>query len=191
MDAKELTEKFGRNFQYVYQPVNNRYVQMSDEHQVVLKGLTHSSTGIYHCEISSEAPYFQTVSGESLMTITAVPEESPRIIGLKSVYNEGEWLNVNCTSKLRRASILSWYVNNKKAHEKWVKLYRQEMMPPESVGRDTLMLSFKATPDMFPRCVLSLRCVAKLGSRHWQHQRWALLNTHTYMTSSSEKNGKY
>lgn len=66
------------------------------------------------------------------------------------------------------------------------------MMPPESVGRDILNLSFKTTASMFPGCVLSLRCVAKLGSTHWQHQRWALLNSqHTYAYPNPSYSGMY
>lgn len=51
---------------------NTRYVfqiHNSTESQVVLKSVNLSSTGRYRCEVSAEAPSFQTVSDHGDMTV--------------------------------------------------------------------------------------------------------------------------
>lgn len=48
---------------YVFQ------IHNSTESQVVLKSVNLSSTGRYRCEVSAEAPSFQTVSDHGDMTV--------------------------------------------------------------------------------------------------------------------------
>ena len=44
-------------------------IHNSTESQVVLKSVNLSSTGRYRCEVSAEAPSFQTVSDHGDMTV--------------------------------------------------------------------------------------------------------------------------
>jgi hypothetical protein len=44
-------------------------IHNSTENQVVLKSVNLSSTGRYRCEVSAEAPSFQTVSDHGDMTV--------------------------------------------------------------------------------------------------------------------------
>ncbi|XP_050543743.1 uncharacterized protein LOC126906846 [Daktulosphaira vitifoliae] len=90
-------------------------IDKSNSNEVVLDSLQLSSSGSYRCEVSAEAPSFQTVAQERDMLTVALPE-SPQISGLQSEYIVGEIVNANCTLNhaLPLQPQLVWYINNKK-----------------------------------------------------------------------------
>ncbi|XP_076390660.1 uncharacterized protein LOC100875340 isoform X8 [Megachile rotundata] len=84
----------------------------SDHQQVLLQNVSLHSSGQYKCEVSAEAPSFNSVSAEAHMEVVVLPQEGPTITGEEKVYATGDVLGLNCTSgKSRPAAILKWFIN--------------------------------------------------------------------------------
>ncbi|XP_069693769.1 uncharacterized protein [Periplaneta americana] len=159
----------------------------SDAHQVILQSLQSASSGVYECEVSTEAPFFHTVSEEALLTVTASSTAGgPRIWGLRGLYTEGDIVDANCTSPPSKpVSNITWYMNDKKVPQEWlVKFGKYTTKYPindkEFVDLDvaTVGLRLPASHTTFPKRVLKLRCMAQLGDQQWQLQRWTFLINH-------------
>ncbi|KAH9373236.1 hypothetical protein HPB48_004981 [Haemaphysalis longicornis] len=79
---------------------------------VYLQNLTLQSSGLYNCEISAEAPSFQTVIGVKQISVIALPMHGPHIQGARKRYRAGETVHLNCTSgKSKPAPVLRWFIN--------------------------------------------------------------------------------
>ncbi|KAJ1520188.1 hypothetical protein ONE63_004401 [Megalurothrips usitatus] len=80
--------------------------------QVTLRPLTYNTSGTYRCEVSADAPKFETVHQESNMTVMALPRERPSIHGVEKSYNINDVIKANCTAdKSYPAAVLQWIVN--------------------------------------------------------------------------------
>ncbi|XP_037071852.1 endothelial cell-selective adhesion molecule-like [Pollicipes pollicipes] len=87
----------------------------SDDISVRLRQLNMHSTGSYRCEVSAEAPNFDTVSRDGIMVVVVLPEDDPVISGQDEVYGPGSWVSLNCTSERSKpAAQLMWFVNEKR-----------------------------------------------------------------------------
>ncbi|VVC24309.1 Immunoglobulin-like domain,Immunoglobulin,Immunoglobulin-like fold [Cinara cedri] len=85
----------------------------SSSTQVTLYPLSRKSEGNYKCEVSVDASNFPTVVEDANMTIIALPDEIPRIEGLRQFYSEGDYLEANCTAVMAfPAARVTWYINN-------------------------------------------------------------------------------
>ena len=62
----------------------NRF--QSNQTLVVLNNVNLTSSGRYRCEVSGEAPAFETVSDHGDMTVVVLPNEGPQITGGRSKY---------------------------------------------------------------------------------------------------------
>ena len=72
------------------------------------------SAGAYKCEISAEAPLFDTVSRIGRLSVIVLPNSQPRISGAKHTYHVGDYVRVNCTSdRSKPAATLHWYINGR------------------------------------------------------------------------------
>ena len=91
----------------------------SNKNTVILLGLNLKSAGNYRCEVSAEAPLFNTVSQRSRMEVIVLPNSRPRISGGQHTYHVGDWVRVNCTSdKSKPAADLQWYINGREVSTK-------------------------------------------------------------------------
>ncbi|XP_058130420.1 uncharacterized protein LOC131284377 [Anopheles ziemanni] len=114
-------EEFYRYVPSASQPIKSYKIEgirvdpnHSDGTKVLLRGLTLKSSGIYRCEISAEAPNFDSVHGEGRMDVIYVPKDGPHISdGERKSYQIGETMELNCTSgRSYPASTLQWYLND-------------------------------------------------------------------------------
>ncbi|XP_035777185.1 uncharacterized protein LOC118458615 [Anopheles albimanus] len=114
-------EEFYRYVPSAAQPIKSYKIEgirvdpnHSDGTKVLLKGLTLKSSGVYRCEISAEAPSFDSVQGEGRMDVIYVPKDGPHISdGERKSYQIGETMDLNCTSgRSYPASTLQWYLND-------------------------------------------------------------------------------
>ncbi|GIZ00135.1 uncharacterized protein CEXT_439811 [Caerostris extrusa] len=78
--------------------VNSRCLSKSGSQSVFLRHVDLDSAGTYRCEVSAEAPEFQTVEAEKEMKVLVLPTEGPRIMGGLPKYRVGDTVFVNCTS---------------------------------------------------------------------------------------------
>ncbi|KYQ47855.1 hypothetical protein ALC60_13121 [Trachymyrmex zeteki] len=101
------------------QPGVSAVVHESTQRMVVLRSVNLMSTGRYRCEVSAEAPSFQTVSDHSDMTVIALPEDEPVITARpgKHRYQVGDVVRFNCTStRSKPHATLSWFINGDPCH---------------------------------------------------------------------------
>ncbi|XP_054264601.1 uncharacterized protein LOC128987659 [Macrosteles quadrilineatus] len=142
-------------------------VDRSNATQVCLIKLTLASTGRYRCEVSAEAPSFQTVSDHGDMQTVAIPKEGPRIIGGRPRYQLGDTVRVNCTSgPSRPATQLTWFINGEQANQSYV--VGPIRKPHKGFEMVTLGLVFRAEPRHFKRGDLKLKCLATIATVYWR-----------------------
>ncbi|KAH8278033.1 hypothetical protein KR026_003763 [Drosophila bipectinata] len=109
-------------------------LQNSTEYAVVLRSVSLQSTGRYRCEVSGEAPSFQTVSGHEDMIVVVTPKHGPQITGGQPRYQIGDMVRVNCTSAASKPVChLSWQINGMHANRSLLRPYE-----PLVVGREGL-----------------------------------------------------
>uniref|UniRef100_A0A2L2YLG2 Ig-like domain-containing protein n=1 Tax=Parasteatoda tepidariorum TaxID=114398 RepID=A0A2L2YLG2_PARTP len=85
----------------------------SGKTSVYLRHVDLYSGGLYRCEISAEAPSFDTAEAEKEMKVYVLPSEGPTLTGGNQEYRIGDTVIVNCTSaKSKPAATLRWYIND-------------------------------------------------------------------------------
>lgn len=69
--------------------------------------------GSYGCEVSSEAPSFETDYREANMSVAVPPKSAPVLEGLRPSYKIGEILQAECTSGLSYPpAVLTFILND-------------------------------------------------------------------------------
>lgn len=87
--------------------------RQSDHQQVLLQDASLHTSGQYKCEVSAEAPSFNSVSAEADMEVVVLPQDGPTITGEEKVYATGDVLSLNCTSgKSHPVATLKWFINS-------------------------------------------------------------------------------
>ncbi|XP_050671297.1 uncharacterized protein LOC126969774 [Leptidea sinapis] len=91
----------------------------SNDRRVVLHQVTLKSSGLYRCEVSAEAPSFESAAGEGRMEVIYLPREGPRITGNEQENKKEDFLFLNCTSgRSYPAAVLSWDIDGEKVTDK-------------------------------------------------------------------------
>lgn len=142
--------------------------RLSNHRVVALRDLDLLTSGIYTCEVSSEAPRFKTSTGTGTMHVIDLPDERPIITGANiRGYKVGDWLDVNCTSpKSKPPALLKWYINDEKPTESYVK----PIPPQEEVGglyTAKLRLKLQLKRQHFVQGHVSLKCTASIYSEYF------------------------
>ncbi|KFB39716.1 AGAP007932-PA-like protein [Anopheles sinensis] len=141
----------------------------STSDQVVLDTIDLSSSGKYRCEVSAEAPSFQTVSDHGEMLVVVLPEEDPYITGGKPRYQIGDVVRVNCTSGRSKPAVhLTWYINGEAADGALVKQYEPVVSGPDKLETSILGLEFRVKPKHFKRGDMKLKCLATISTVYWK-----------------------
>uniref|UniRef100_A0A8D8YJG1 Ig-like domain-containing protein n=1 Tax=Cacopsylla melanoneura TaxID=428564 RepID=A0A8D8YJG1_9HEMI len=141
----------------------------SNDTHVTLDSLELNSSGNYRCEVSAEAPSFQTVSDHQEMITVALPDKDPVITGGKSRYSDGEAVDMNCTSGRAKPSIeLSWYINGEAVNNSYLRGPWREVVTPDGLEVTKLGLYFKVKREHFVRGDLKVRCLATLAKIYWK-----------------------
>ncbi|KAG5871796.1 hypothetical protein JTB14_034063 [Gonioctena quinquepunctata] len=95
------------------QPGINVDVSKSSSTTVVLKNVQFEGTGRYQCEVSTDAPYFDTNMDSGFLYVVDIPEEDPEVVIHKGEF--GHSLEANCTAppSFPPANI-TWLLNGEK-----------------------------------------------------------------------------
>ncbi|XP_055710116.1 uncharacterized protein LOC129805900 isoform X2 [Phlebotomus papatasi] len=136
---------------------------------VVLQSVNLSASGRYRCEVSAEAPSFQTVSDHGDMIVVALPEEGPRITGGRPRYQIGDVVRVNCTSgRSKPATHLSWFINGEHAEPSFLRNYPPLITGREGLETSTLGLEFRVRAKHFKKGDMKLKCLATIATVYWR-----------------------
>ncbi|XP_078041270.1 uncharacterized protein LOC144472230 [Augochlora pura] len=141
----------------------------STEKSVVLKNVNLTSSGRYRCEVSAEAPAFQTVSDHADMTVVVLPDEGPRITGGRSRYQVGEVVRMNCTSAPSKpAALLTWFINGDPADTQYLKGPHITAVDEKGLETAVLGLEFRVANKHFKRGDMKLKCLATIATVYLQ-----------------------
>ncbi|XP_047345787.1 uncharacterized protein LOC124947540 isoform X1 [Vespa velutina] len=141
----------------------------STERSVVLNNVDLSSSGRYRCEVSAEAPAFQTVSDHADMTVVVLPNEGPLISGGRSRYQVGDVVRLNCTSAPSKpAALLTWFINGESADAQYLKGPHITAVDARGLETAVLGLEFRVASKHFKRGDMKLKCLATIAAVYLQ-----------------------
>ncbi|XP_040073463.2 uncharacterized protein LOC8033250 [Ixodes scapularis] len=131
---------------------------------VYLRNVNLHSAGTYRCEVSAEAPSFDTVGGQKDMTVLVLPTEGPRITGGRAQYRIGDTVSVNCTSaKSKPAATLRWFINDALVTEPSHESEFSTTLHGDGLETASLGLRFVVTEDHFRDGNMKLKCTATIS----------------------------
>ncbi|XP_071534092.1 uncharacterized protein [Panulirus ornatus] len=137
--------------------------------RVVLRRVGFNTSGQYRCEVSAEAPDFNTVTGHGSLMVIEPPTSGPVITGGRTKYHVNETVDLVCTSSPSRPPThLSWRINGRPAPQGLV-TYERPYMAQDGLLTQISRLMFVARPLHFQRGVLRIKCVAEISSNRLTH----------------------
>ncbi|XP_063866373.1 uncharacterized protein LOC135103706 [Scylla paramamosain] len=152
----------------------------SNSKKLTLKEVSLKTSGKYKCEVSAEAPSFHTDSGTGQLLVVHIPEKNPDITGIRSKYQVGDVVQVNCTSSPSwPAAALLWYINDEPAEMSSLVDYAP-ITNEKGLETSILGLHFRASSNHLKHGMLKLRCTATIAAVYYRE------NTCTAGTSVSQ-----
>lgn len=138
-------------------------LDQSNGSHVLLRNVDFETEGNYRCEISAEAPSFQTITAEKALHVYHLPTGGPQIVGLEGQYGEGEYLNLTCsTEPSKPRAKLEWLLNGKKVHEAYQRHKLTSVQPGGHMSQSEVQLVKLLNAKHFPRGVVTVTCLASL-----------------------------
>ncbi|KAH8278036.1 hypothetical protein KR026_004211, partial [Drosophila bipectinata] len=137
---------------------------------VALRNVNLQSAGRYRCEVSGEAPSFQTVTEHGDMVVVSLPDQGPpKISGGRPRYQIGDYVRINCTAGRSKPAVeLSWFVNGEIAEPQKLRKYDTIVSGREGLETSVLGLQFRVEQKHFRNGDMKLKCVASLSTLYWR-----------------------
>ncbi|XP_062565476.1 uncharacterized protein LOC134227815 [Armigeres subalbatus] len=155
----------------------------SNHTKVTLRMLTLKSSGLYRCEISAEAPSFDSVQGEGRMDVIVIPKDGPTISGdsERDSYHMGETLELNCTSgRSYPATTLQWYINDDLVMEPSMLVSYPRFQNPHGLITSYLGLSVVVGPHHYLNGEMRIKCMASMSPVLWSGGQESVLQHPTF-----------
>ncbi|XP_020712802.1 uncharacterized protein LOC101452817 [Ceratitis capitata] len=136
---------------------------LSNQSHVVLMTVPLNISGKFTCEISVEAPTFQTamVSGE--LEVVELPEEQAIVTGIQPRYRIGDLVDGNCSIKYSKpAANLTWTINGIVVPLHHIKTYQIERYEENNLESVVSALHFMVTTQHFIKGQMRLKCTASI-----------------------------
>ncbi|BFF94540.1 uncharacterized protein DMAD_12147 [Drosophila madeirensis] len=137
---------------------------------VTLRDVNLNSAGRFRCEVSGEAPSFQTVTEHGDMVVVSLPDQGPpKISGGRPRYQIGDWVRINCTAGRSKPAVdLSWFVNGEAAEPQKLRKYDTIVSGRDHLETSVLGLQFRVEQKHFRNGDMKLKCVASLSTLYWR-----------------------
>ncbi|KMY90661.1 uncharacterized protein LOC6732595 isoform X1 [Drosophila simulans] len=137
---------------------------------VTLRNVNLQSAGRFRCEVSGEAPSFQTVTEHGDMIVAYLPDEgSPKISGGRPRYQIGDYVRVNCTAGRSKPAVkLSWQVNGEPVEQQKLRKYDTIVSGRDGLETSVLGLQFRVEQKHFRKGNMKLKCIAELSTVYWR-----------------------
>lgn len=141
----------------------------STETRLVLRNVDLTTSGKFRCEVSGEAPLFQTATFTNVLIVVDLPDDGPVISGTQPMYNEGDTLTANCTSfNSFPAATLNWYINGQVAPHRLLKKYKI-ITSKKDLTTSRLGLRLKVEKGLFSKSGdLKIKCTATIDPIYWK-----------------------
>merc|ERR1719410_747150 len=138
---------------------------LSDGKTLFLRNVNFHNSGSYSCEVVADST-FLTLIKSAHMQVVDLPDEKPRITGIKEKYQIGETLEALCTSwQSHPPANLTWFINEEKARDDYL---RPQKIREEYDDTFTSGLGFEISRHHFRQGVIRLKCSSSLLTIYWQ-----------------------
>ncbi|KAK8386406.1 hypothetical protein O3P69_010818 [Scylla paramamosain] len=142
-----------------------------------------AAEGLFHCEVSADAPTFHTASDSASMKVVDLPDAAPLIKGVRVQYLPSDWVDLTCTSgRSRPAVTLAFTLNGAPVSESWLE-------PPENVKdqdgltTSSLRLRFSLQSSLLREGEGHVTCVAEIPNSYRQETHAVLTTRPPYHAS--------
>ncbi|XP_037088049.1 uncharacterized protein LOC119108561 [Pollicipes pollicipes] len=159
--------------QVFHQPHLSVDAAASNVSTVLLRHMTAAASGTYRCEISTEAPLFNTVSRHGRLRVVDLPTSGPAISGGRDSYRIGDLVRLNCTSPPTvPPPTLHWYIDGERAHPDLVTRYPPVRAPDGTVTVTKQLRLTLLYKHLVATGRLNIKCTASLENIYWRsHER--------------------
>eukprot|EP00090_Calanus_glacialis_P022022 TRINITY_DN33973_c0_g1_i1.p1 TRINITY_DN33973_c0_g1~~TRINITY_DN33973_c0_g1_i1.p1 ORF type:complete len:330 (-),score=19.64 TRINITY_DN33973_c0_g1_i1:402-1391(-) len=140
---------------------------LSDGKTLWLRNVNFHNSGQYSCEVVADKT-FLTLIKAAHMQVVDLPDEKPRITGIKEKYQIGETMEALCTSwQSHPPANLTWFINEEKAREDYLRpqKVREEY---DDTFTSVLGLRFEISRHHFKHGAIKLKCSSSLLTIYWQ-----------------------
>ncbi|XP_058979889.1 uncharacterized protein LOC105261657 isoform X2 [Musca domestica] len=145
-------------------------VHNSSDAVVTLREVNLQSAGRFRCEVSGEAPSFQTVTEHGDMVVVSLPDQgAPKITGGRPRYQIGDTVRINCTAGRSKPAVqLAWFINGEPAEPYQLRKYDPVLWGRDGLETSILGLQFRVDQHHFRNGDMKLKCVASLSTFYWR-----------------------
>ncbi|XP_076348257.1 uncharacterized protein LOC143245889 [Tachypleus tridentatus] len=165
-------------------PNSSKSLSRSNRLSVYLRQVDLDTAGVYRCEVSAEAPVFDTVAAKKEMKVFALPTEAPKITGKNGKYRIGDTVSVNCTSaKSKPAAILLWYINEVPVGSAEYETFHSTTLHADGLESSSLSLRFVAREFHFIKGNMRLRCSATIPKVYTMSDEELVVGGHLQQSS--------
>ncbi|XP_037516268.1 synaptogenesis protein syg-2 [Rhipicephalus sanguineus] len=141
-------------------------VSRSSVGSLYLKETDLKSEGLYACEVSADAPSFQTIRSEKELKIYVLPKKGPEIRGTKPHYRFGDAVNVTCRAGASKPpAVLVWYINGEQVPPSFEKVH-PILRDEDQLYHSSLGVTFTAEPRHFTYGIMKLKCTATVSEAY-------------------------
>ncbi|KAL7299192.1 hypothetical protein TKK_0007788 [Trichogramma kaykai] len=168
-------------------PISGMHIEESQSNstQVTLLNVDIDAAGSYSCEVSADAPSFQTAIAHGVMNVVELPAHRPVISGLRNKYQLNDVVKLNCTSSYSNPPAnLTWYINDKMTKVSNAKLHNSKGFKNETLSN----LLHLVKPDSFINGRMKIRCSASIYDIYWQSTEVSIEEERTSHNTPGSKN---
>ncbi|KAL5281384.1 hypothetical protein ACFFRR_005028 [Megaselia abdita] len=135
----------------------------SNQSNVLLTDVQNGIAGKYSCEVSADAPTFNTAIDSGEMEVVEIPDQRPVITGIHSRYKFGDVISGNCSSdNSYPAANLSWFINEMPVFHNYVRVLDVQKHDELNLKSATTEINFIVKHIHFIRGRLKLKCTATI-----------------------------
>lgn len=150
---------------YMHFRVKNIKVSESGPTHITFNKVNKAQSGTYECEVSTDAPTFETGLRRSTMTVVVPPTTEPSMKINQNRMNIGATLSAECSSPVSDpAANITWSINNEEISENKenVKILPLATFKKDDLTGSTSKIQIVTENSNFIEGVLRLKCKANI-----------------------------
>ncbi|XP_068632682.1 uncharacterized protein [Battus philenor] len=156
----------------------------SDATRMTIRAATRVANGQYTCEVSADAPSFQTARLHAHMYVVDIPSSGPEVLGLNLFYRVGMKLKVECGCyNSQPPANLTFAINNELAHDQHV--WHRVSPANGSLWNAYITMQFIVQQHHFIRGKMKIRCTATIYSSYGRSNELCALEERIATTPDS------